>query len=63
MEYVKTVETECPYCWERIELVIDCSVIYQEYIEDCEVCCRPISVSVAQAEDGSPQVEVRRENE
>jgi transcription elongation factor Elf1 len=36
----------CPYCGEIIELVIDCSIPEQEYIEDCEVCCRPINLSV-----------------
>lgn len=25
-------------------MLIDCSVANQEYIEDCEVCCRPIEV-------------------
>lgn len=36
----------CPYCGEPIELVIDCSIPDQEYIEDCEVCCRPINLLV-----------------
>ena len=36
----------CPYCGERIELVIDPSVPAQEYTEDCAVCCRPIVISV-----------------
>jgi len=35
----------CPYCWQRISMILDCSVPEQEYIEDCEVCCRPITVS------------------
>lgn len=36
----------CPYCWEQISMLLDDSVIYQEYIEDCEVCCNPIQVKV-----------------
>jgi hypothetical protein len=32
----------CPYCSERISTVLDTSVTKQIYIEDCEVCCRPI---------------------
>jgi len=36
----------CPYCGESIELVIDCSIPEQEYIEDCEVCCRPINLLI-----------------
>ena len=53
----------CPYCGERIELVVDCSVDYQEYVEDCAVCCRPISIGVAVDEDGEVRVTARSENE
>ena len=35
----------CPYCWEKISMVLDSSEEESEYIEDCEVCCRPIEVS------------------
>jgi hypothetical protein len=34
----------CPYCGQRISMLIDLSVVKQGYIEDCEVCCRPIDV-------------------
>jgi transcription elongation factor Elf1 len=34
----------CPYCGERISMVLDNSVSGQTYTEDCEVCCRPIEV-------------------
>lgn len=37
---------QCPYCWENISMLIDTSVSHQSYIEDCEVCCRPIQVNV-----------------
>lgn len=37
---------KCPYCFERISMVLDTSVDdYQTYIEDCEVCCNPIQIS------------------
>ncbi|MEM9327162.1 MAG: CPXCG motif-containing cysteine-rich protein [Bacteroidota bacterium] len=35
---------DCPHCGADISMLIDCSVANQEYIEDCEVCCRPIEV-------------------
>jgi transcription elongation factor Elf1 len=36
----------CPHCHEKISMVIDLSVDgYQTYIEDCEVCCRPIQLT------------------
>jgi len=37
----------CPYCWENISMLLDNSVSNQKYIEDCEVCCNPIQVSVS----------------
>ena len=37
---------QCPYCWETISMLLDSSVRDQMYIEDCEVCCRPIKVTV-----------------
>ncbi|WP_308990645.1 CPXCG motif-containing cysteine-rich protein [Mariniflexile litorale] len=36
----------CPYCWETISMMLDISVSKQVYIEDCEVCCHPIQLSV-----------------
>ena len=32
----------CPHCWEQISMLLDTSVKQQTYVEDCEVCCRPI---------------------
>jgi hypothetical protein len=42
----------CPYCSERISMVLDISVGGQTYIEDCEVCCRPIEVRYTVEGDG-----------
>ena len=53
----------CPYCGKTIELLIDCSVSEQAYIEDCEVCCRPISLSVSVDENGKSIVHPKHENE
>ncbi len=38
---------QCPYCWEQISMLIDTSQRQQSYIEDCEICCNPIQLSVA----------------
>jgi len=40
----------CPYCGEPISMVLDTSVA-QTYIEDCEVCCRPIEVRYTVVDD------------
>lgn len=37
----------CPYCGERISMVLDLSIPTQTYIEDCEVCCNPIRIHYA----------------
>ena len=36
----------CPYCLETIEVLVDLSAGDQDYIEDCQVCCRPIEFSL-----------------
>ncbi len=41
-----TANVYCPYCGEPIELVIDWTEPAQQYIEDCFVCCRPMTVSI-----------------
>jgi hypothetical protein len=37
----------CPYCGEPVGLVIDCTLSRQEFVEDCQVCCRPIQFVVS----------------
>ena len=37
---------KCPYCFEKISMLLDVSVEGdQTYVEDCEVCCNPIQVN------------------
>ncbi|WNH11147.1 CPXCG motif-containing cysteine-rich protein [Thalassobellus suaedae] len=36
----------CPYCWESISMLLDNSIPEQSYIEDCEICCNPIQVTI-----------------
>jgi len=63
MSLQETVQTRCPWCAAPIELVIDCSVRSQDYIEDCEVCCRPLQISASVDGDGEVWVDVRQEGE
>ena len=61
---LETRDFSCPYCGEAIELLIDDSVPEQEYIEDCRVCCRPITI--VQATDlfsGDTIINIKHENE
>lgn len=63
MDPERTVEVDCPYCGERIELLVDCSAGSQRYVEDCQVCCRPMNVVVAIDTNGDPFVDARHEDE
>ena len=38
-------EITCPFCWERLSILLDLSLPEQDYIEDCQVCCRPIRIT------------------
>ncbi|ACF11199.1 conserved hypothetical protein [Chlorobaculum parvum NCIB 8327] len=53
MEYEQSVTVQCPYCGQSFEVLVECSVEHQEYIEDCEICCRPVSLVIDVAEDGT----------
>ena len=63
MNKLSSERITCPYCGEIIELVIDCSVSEQEYIEDCEVCCRPITLFISVDENEQVSVSPKHENE
>ena len=41
----------CPFCGQRVELVVDTSVASQRFTTDCTVCCRPFEV-IAECEPG-----------
>ena len=58
-----SVLIHCPYYGEPIEILVDGSVESQHYIEDCQVCCRPIEVAVTVGEDGELHVGVASEND
>jgi len=53
----------CPYCGESITVLVDDSLPEQSYIEDCQVCCRPIVLNVSADPDGDVRVAARSENE
>ena len=53
----------CPYCGETITILVDDSLPDQQYIEDCQVCCRPIVLKVSVDAGGDAVVLVTSENE
>lgn len=54
-----TGSIQCPYCGQCFELALETSQPKHEFIVDCEVCCRPLRVSVAC--DAGEILEVRAE--
>jgi hypothetical protein len=53
----------CPYCWSRFDHFADTADGIQLYVEDCQICCNPIVLTVNVDIDGKVQaVDVRREN-
>ena len=53
----------CPYCGESISVLVDDSAADQSYVEDCQVCCRPMIIGVSVGPDGEVSVNARSENE
>ena len=49
----------CPHCGEAVEVPVDQGVGgVQEYVEDCQVCCRPWAVRVTVDFEGRPWMTV-----
>lgn len=38
------ITVDCPWCGESFVTFFDISMGSQSYIEDCQVCCRPIQL-------------------
>jgi hypothetical protein len=53
----------CPYCGDTITILVDDSLPEQQYVEDCQVCCRPIVLNVMIDADGDAAVIATAENE
>ncbi|MEN7343212.1 MAG: CPXCG motif-containing cysteine-rich protein [Pseudomonadota bacterium] len=56
-------QADCPYCGEPIDLVIDLSAGTSDYIEDCQVCCRPMHIYVSMSGDWLDSVTVLSEDQ
>jgi hypothetical protein len=46
MELVIETEITCPHCGQSFSLEVDTSQPDQSIIEDCTVCCRPITLTI-----------------
>lgn len=57
------LEISCPYCGEAIDVLLDQQDAGYQYIEDCQVCCKPIVFRVAISSVGEFSVSVHDEND
>jgi phage terminase large subunit GpA-like protein len=46
MQFAVETDITCPHCGETFPLQIDTSQNEQTLVEDCTVCCRPMTLSV-----------------
>jgi hypothetical protein len=60
--FTEAAQIYCPYCGERIEVIVDGSIEQQSYTEDCCVCCRPMELSITVSGD-EVSVSARRDDE
>ena len=63
MDPLESAHIDCPYCGESLEITVDTSVGQQDYIEDCQVCCKPIQFRIRVSADGQSHIDVRSEDE
>jgi hypothetical protein len=47
------VSIQCPWCGERLETRVDLTAGAQTSIEDCQVCCRPMELTVELEDNGA----------
>jgi hypothetical protein len=52
-ESLQSRAIQCPYCGETFGTVVDLSSGSTSYIEDCQVCCRPIEFRLEVEEGGA----------
>lgn len=62
MKFRDSAVIQCPYCWQKMNIEVDPSVKRQEYVEDCQICCRPMSLIVDIDDKGRPHISVAPED-
>ena len=63
MSSLEEIRIQCPYCGESIWVLVNQEEAGSDYIEDCQVCCRPITIALSTDEDGEMLVQAHREDD
>ena len=53
----------CPCCGVTSWVLIDCTLGRQSYVEDCQVCCRPMVLDIETAYGEVLRLDARPEND
>ncbi len=62
MHSLEWLTLSCPYCGEQLDVSVDCSIEYQQYVEDCQVCCRPMLLTAIVDEHDGVKVSAAHED-
>lgn len=46
MDVLITSEVQCPHCWEKFTIEVDTTQADSETVEDCSVCCSPMTLRI-----------------
>jgi hypothetical protein len=46
MDLIAQTEIRCPHCGQTFPLEVDTSVEEQIFVEDCNICCRPMTLTI-----------------
>ena len=63
MTLIQEIAIDCPYCGESITVLAESLQDEQQYVEDCQVCCRPIIIHLKQTDEGGCLIEARHEDD
>lgn len=58
-DFGDTIEVQCPYCFERVEILIEADN-WGTMVQDCEVCCNPWQLTITRDRDGDPDVRIEK---
>lgn len=54
---------DCPYCGEAQSVLLNAEEVGHSYIEDCQVCCRPIEYTLFWSAEGDVDARVSTDSD
>ena len=55
-------EFVCPWCWQPLQILVARPDLPAEIVEDCQVCCQPITLSITVEADGGLAINAEAES-